>query len=80
MSETLRPVARCPRCGEWIDRLVYIQQATVWFKGQYDGNGYSMVFEDNRMVEREEYRCPACGALLAENEGEAMKILGERSE
>jgi ribosomal protein S27AE len=76
MSETLRPMARCPRCGEWIDHLTYTQQATVWFKGQYDKNGYSMIFEDNRTVEREAYHCPACGALLAENEDEAIKILG----
>jgi len=70
---------RCPACGEKIDHLTYIQQATVWFKGQYDKNGYSMVFEEDRLVEREEYRCPKCRALLAENEDEAIKILeGEK--
>jgi len=71
---------RCPRCGERIDHLIYIQQAAVRFKGQYGRNGYSMVFEDNRVIEREAYHCPVCGALLAENEKEAIKILRERNE
>jgi ribosomal protein S27AE len=68
-------MARCPNCGEKINHLTYIQQATVWFKGQYNKNGYSMIFEEDRLVEREQYRCPKCGFIIAENEDEAIKIL-----
>jgi DNA-directed RNA polymerase subunit RPC12/RpoP len=70
-------MARCPNCGEKIDHLTYIQQATVWYKGQYDKNGYSMVFEDDRLVEREQYRCPKCGFTIAEDENEATRLLEE---
>jgi len=74
--EKERQVARCPYCGQELTHLLDYATRIQLFEVVFldDGPLYEFVDEADSF-EKEEFYCPYCGSLLANDINEAKKIL-----
>ena len=66
-------MARCPRCGEEVERLLHYSM--VYEAYYYDGCGYERAYGRDALGDYVDYACPRCGEILFYSEDEARRFL-----
>ena len=67
---------RCPHCGTEIDRLINVQSGNMTWNVELFKD--ELTFDDSEFFNddvRNNFECPNCNHVIAENEEDAIKIL-----